>query len=86
MGARTFQRHFVSTIGMPPGEWLLTEGLSGAKALLEEADLSVDEIAVQIGFGAAATLRNHFRNRLGTSPGYNRHRFSSSELHEAGCG
>ncbi|MGY2489263.1 helix-turn-helix domain-containing protein [Cupriavidus sp. CP313] len=72
MSVRTFQRHFVSTMGMPPGEWLLTERLGRARTLLEEADLSVDEIAVQVGFGAAATLRNHFRTRLGTSPGYYR--------------
>ncbi|MGE8367675.1 transcriptional regulator FtrA [Cupriavidus sp.] len=81
MSARTFQRHFVSAMGMPPGEWLLSERLGRARALLEETDLSVDEIAVQVGFGAATTLRNHFRTRLGTSPGYYRRRFSASEAH-----
>nr|WP_226797469.1 helix-turn-helix domain-containing protein [Cupriavidus necator] len=64
-----------------PGEWLLTERLGRARTLLEETDLSVDEIAVQVGFGAAATLRNHFRTRLGTSPGYYRRRFSASGAH-----
>lgn len=77
--ARTFQRHFVSAMGMPPGEWLLMERMAKARILLEEADLSVDEIAMQVGFGAAATLRNHFRTRLGTSPGDYRRRFNASE-------
>lgn len=80
MSARTFQRHFVSMMGMPPGEWLLIERLSRARVLLEETDASVDDIAVQVGFGAAATLRNHFRSRFGTSPGYYRRRFSTAAL------
>ncbi|MBV8271908.1 MAG: transcriptional regulator FtrA [Cupriavidus sp.] len=81
MSARTFQRHFVNMMAMPPGEWLLVERVSRAKVLLEETGLSLDDIAVQVGFGAAATLRNHFRARLGTSPGDYRRRFSASEEH-----
>jgi AraC family transcriptional activator FtrA len=81
MSARTFQRHFVNMMAMPPGEWLLIERISRARVLLEETGLSMDDIAVQVGFGAAATLRNHFRARLGTSPGYYRRRFSASEEH-----
>ncbi|MFC5522924.1 transcriptional regulator FtrA [Polaromonas jejuensis] len=73
--ARTFQRHFVSAMGMPPGEWLLTQRVAAAKTLLEETDASMDDIAVQVGFGDAATLRGHFRSRLGTSPGGYRKRF-----------
>ncbi|AIP37884.1 helix-turn-helix domain protein [Paraburkholderia xenovorans LB400] len=80
MSGRSFQRHFVSTMGMPPGEWLLTERLTRARELLEESPLSVDDIASAVGFGAAATLRNHFRAKLGTSPGYYRERFRASDV------
>ena len=73
--ARSFQRHFVGAMGMPPGEWLLAQRLAAARTMLEETDASVDEIALQVGFGDAATLRGHFRNRLGTSPGGYRKRF-----------
>lgn len=73
--ARTFQRRFVSAMGMPPGEWLLTQRMAVAKTLLEETEASVDEVAVQVGFGDAAMLRGHFRSRLGTSPGGYRKRF-----------
>ncbi len=73
--ARSFQRHFVSAMGMPPGEWLLMQRLAAAKTLLEETEAGVEAIAVQVGFGEAATLRSHFRRRLGTSPGGYRKRF-----------
>ncbi|MDN0084529.1 transcriptional regulator FtrA [Crenobacter sp. SG2305] len=76
---RTFQRHFVNAMGMPPGEWLLMERMARARVLLEETDLSMDEISVQVGFVTASTLRNHFRTRLGTSPGTYRRRFKISE-------
>jgi len=73
--ARSFQRHFVSAMGMPPGEWLLAQRLVAARTMLEETDASVDEVAMQVGFGDAATLRSHFRSRLGTSPMGYRKRF-----------
>ena len=73
--ARSFQRHFVNSMGMPPGEWLLMQRLAAAKTLLEETEAGVEAIAVQVGFGEAATLRSHFRRRLGTSPGGYRKRF-----------
>lgn len=75
--ARSFQRHFVSAMGMPPGEWLLAQRLAAARTLLEESDAGVDDIALQVGFGDAATLRGHFRSRLGTSPGGYRKRFKA---------
>lgn len=77
MSTRSFQRHFSSTTGMPAGEWLLKERLSCAKRLLEETDLSVDDIAEKVGFGAAATLREHFRTKFSMSPAVYRQRFKS---------
>ncbi|MBS0509376.1 MAG: transcriptional regulator FtrA [Proteobacteria bacterium] len=73
--ARSFQRHFVGAMGMPPGEWLQTQRMAAAKIMLEETDAGVDEIALRVGFGDAATLRSHFRSRLGTSPGGYRKQF-----------
>ena len=49
------------------------------RELLEGTDLSIDEIARRSGFGAAATLRHHFRRRLNLSPIEYRERFSRSE-------
>ncbi|WP_287317464.1 transcriptional regulator FtrA [Mesorhizobium sp.] len=77
MSSRTFQRHFVGAMGTPAGEWLLLERIRRAKQLLEETDLSIDEVALMVGFGAAATLRNHFKAKLGTSPADYRRRFQA---------
>ncbi|PWC34432.1 transcriptional regulator FtrA [Azospirillum sp. TSO35-2] len=75
MSLRTFLRRFQALTGMTPGEWLLTERLSRARDLLEGSALPVEEIATRAGFGSAATLRHHFRQRLGLSPVRYRARF-----------
>jgi AraC family transcriptional activator FtrA len=76
MSVRTFLRRFKAATGMPPGEWLLTERLIRARELLETTRHSIESVADATGFGSAATLRHHFRARLGTSPAAYRSRFS----------
>ena len=78
MSTRSLQRRFAATTGVPVGEWLLRQRLARAQRLLEETDLSVEEIALEVGFGAATTLRAHFRTRLTTSPGRYRDDFRPS--------
>ncbi len=69
MSMRTFQRRFEATTGDSVGEWLLKERLRQARDLLEkELAVSLDDIAIASGFGTLATMRHHFRRRLGTSP------------------
>lgn len=75
MSLRTFLRRFQAMTGITPGEWLLTERLSRARELLECSSLAVEEVATLTGFGSAATLRHHFRQRLGLSPASYRARF-----------
>lgn len=75
MSLRTFLRRFSALTGLTPGEWLLTERLAHARRLLEDGDLSVEEVATRVGFGTAATLRHHFRQRVGLSPTTYRARF-----------
>jgi AraC family transcriptional activator FtrA len=70
MSQRTFQRRFETTTGSSVGEWLLVERLRHARQLLEtKGDASLDDIAIASGFGTPATMRHHFRRRLGTTPG-----------------
>jgi AraC family transcriptional activator FtrA len=76
MSVRTFQRRFEAASGTTPGEWLVTERLKRARDLLETGALSLDDIAAETGFGSLATMRHHFRVKLGTSPGAYRKRFS----------
>jgi AraC family transcriptional activator FtrA len=79
MSERTFQRRFEQTTGESVGEWLLRERLGHARTLLEgRADTTLDDIAVASGFGTLATLRHHFRKRLGTSPSAYRRIFNGA--------
>jgi len=65
---RTFARRFAGATGTTPYRWLLDQRMLLAQRLLEQGDLSVEEVARRCGFGAAATLRQHFRRWRGTSP------------------
>ena len=78
MSARTFLRRFKAATGTTPGEWLLIERLGRARELLESGSRSIDDVAATCGFGSPATLRHHFRERLGTSPAAYRARFGGA--------
>lgn len=79
MSLRTFLRRFKAATGTSPGEWLLAERLGRARDLLEAGRHRIDDIAAACGFGSPATLRHHFRERLGTSPAAYRASFARSE-------
>ena len=79
MSPRSFARHFRAATGTTPHAWLLSQRLTLAQQLLEESDLSVDEVADRCGFGAATTLRGHFSRRFGTSPQSYRRTFRTRE-------
>ena len=51
-----------------PTAWLNRQRLILAQQLLEETDATLDLIAVQTGFGAAAVMRHHFVRSLQTTP------------------
>jgi transcriptional regulator GlxA family with amidase domain len=65
---RTFARRFVAETGSTPLQWLLHQRVLLARELLETTSASVDEIARRCGFGSTASLRAHFRRRVGTTP------------------
>lgn len=68
MSPRTFARRFVETTGTTPLQWLLTQRVLHACALLEATDLSVEHIAHRCGFSSGAGLRVHFQRVLGAAP------------------
>lgn len=68
MSMRTFARRFHDEVGMSPGRWLIQQRVTRARHLLESSDLSVDEIAVQAGFGTATSLRQHLHASVGVPP------------------
>jgi transcriptional regulator GlxA family with amidase domain len=68
MSARTFARRFRAETGATPHAWVTNQRVMAAEELLESSDASVEWIASQVGFGNAATMRQHFARVRGISP------------------
>jgi AraC family transcriptional regulator, transcriptional activator FtrA len=76
MSERNFVRQFRKITGSTPGEWLVALRVDLARDLLERDGAPIEAIATAAGFGGVATLRHHFRLRLGLSPAAYRAQFS----------
>lgn len=68
MSVRTFTRRFREEVGLTPVQWLTQQRIERARQLLEETDFPVDRVAETVGFGTAASLRQHLHAALGVSP------------------
>ncbi|GAA1202309.1 GlxA family transcriptional regulator [Prauserella alba] len=82
MSVRTFTRRFRAETGCSPGRWLTQQRVERARVLLEETDRPVDTVAGDVGFGTSASLRAHFRDVLGVSPGVYRATFRGGMPHD----
>lgn len=76
MAERTFHRRFRERTGQPPLAWLRDQRIARAKELLENSDLSVEEIARRAGLGTATNLRVQFRRATNVSPREHRKSFT----------
>lgn len=74
---RTLTRRFERSLGTSPGHWVVQRRLARAQELLVSGDASIEQIARAVGFGAAVTLRHHFRRQLRTTPTAYRARFAA---------
>ena len=77
VSVRTFQRHFLESIGETPKEWLLAQRLELATLLLVQTDLPMPVVASRVGLSGADALYRLFVAQLGESPSSYRKRFSS---------
>lgn len=68
MSRRNFTRHFRQATGTSFKQWLLNQRMAHARHMLESGDASIDVVAQEAGFGAALSLRQHFRTILRTTP------------------
>lgn len=75
---RTFARRFREETGTTPLQWLLSQRVLEARRLLEESNLAIEEVAWRVGFGTAASLRDHFRRATATTPTAYRRSFRSA--------
>jgi transcriptional regulator GlxA family with amidase domain len=78
MSLRTFGRRFRDETGLTPCRWLIHRRLDRARHLLESSTLTVDQIASEIGFATAASLRQHMNAELGVSPRAYRRTFQAA--------
>ena len=78
MSRRTFTRHFRQLTGTTVVQWLTSQRLALAQRQLEATDRSMEQVALDAGFGSAVSLRQHFAATLGTSPSTYRREFRGS--------
>ncbi len=65
---RTLARRFAESTGNSPAQWVINLRIAGAKDLLETTNRSIERVAHDVGFGSAAVLRHHFRQRVSMTP------------------
>ncbi|MBP2403439.1 Carnitine catabolism transcriptional activator [Streptomyces netropsis] len=80
MSVRTFTRRFREEVGISPGQWLTQQRVERARHLLEDSDLSVDQVARDAGFGTASSMRQHLQAALGVSPTVYRRTFRAAPV------
>lgn len=78
MSPRSYMRHFAAANGTSPVRWLIEQRLQASLPLLESSDLSVEQVAREVGFDTAVTFRQHFARAFRTSPSGYRQAFKGA--------
>jgi AraC family transcriptional regulator, transcriptional activator FtrA len=77
---RTLVRKFRLATGMSVFDWLTTERISQARALLESTNYRIGEIAVMVGYRSPESFRRNFEKIAGTTAGAYRSAFRTAPL------
>ena len=64
-----FIHAFRETTGMTPYQWLLRERINRARALLQETDSPLSDVAIACGFSDQSHFTRVFSTLVGTTPG-----------------
>jgi transcriptional regulator GlxA family with amidase domain len=67
MSTRTLSRRFEAETGRGALQWITERRVERARAMLEETDLSVTEIAFATGFGSLGAFRRQFNRITGAT-------------------
>ncbi len=68
MSAFYFARLFKNTTGKSPHQFLLARRMERAKEMLRNADISIFEVGMRVGYSDRKHFRNVFRREVGASP------------------
>jgi AraC family transcriptional regulator len=68
LSASHFKGLFRETVGLPVHQYLIRRRVERAKELLGEGELSISQIALEVGFAHQSHLAHHMRRLLGVSP------------------
>jgi AraC family transcriptional regulator len=68
LSASHFKSLFRETVGQPVHQYLIRRRVERAKEMLGEGELSISQIALEVGFAHQSHLAHHMRRLLGVSP------------------
>ena len=80
MSRRTFERRFKAATGDTPLSYLQRVRVEVAKGMLENEDLSFDEIAYSVGYQDSTAFRKIFFRQTGLLPSEYRRRFQIVQM------
>jgi len=70
LSAYHFARQFKATTGLPPHQFVIARRVERARELLQGGtDLSLAEVAADVGFSDQSQFSRHFKRALGVTPG-----------------
>ena len=68
MSPLQLHRAFLQTTGMSPSRYFKARQIALAQRLLQETELTTNEVAYRAGFGTRATFFRLFRELVGVTP------------------
>lgn len=78
MSPRNFSRQFTEQLKQPPGKYVQKSRVDRAKHLLEQGQLSVNQVADKVGIKSVAVLGRLFQKYLTISPNEYKQRFNKN--------
>lgn len=72
MSRSAFALRFRALVGTPPSRYLAQLRIDRCQVLLDESDLSLEQVATAVGYSCAAALSHAFKRAKGHAPGRQR--------------